>query len=107
VLLFAPLDASLLPKPPKRLLAGCAGVELGAALPNMFGVEDEDMGAGLAAPPPKRDEALLPPEPAWPNMLVPGGGPAGVVEGREKVLLGAGVAAGVDEPAALLAFAYY
>jgi hypothetical protein len=29
-------------------------------------------------------------------MLFPGGAPAGVVDGREKVLLAAGVAAGVE-----------
>lgn len=32
---------------------------------------------------------------------MPGGGPAGVVEGSEKVLLAAGVAAGVDDSAGL------
>lgn len=103
VLLLASLDASLLlPKPPKGLapVVACVGVEPGAAPPKRFGVDDVD--AGFAAPL-KRDGVVLFPDPAWPNKLVPGGGPAGVVEGREKVLFGAGVAAGVDESAKLLA----
>ena len=62
VLWFASLDASLLPKPPKGLPAGCAGVELGVALPNRLGVEDA--GAGFAPPPLKRFEAFPAPEPA-------------------------------------------
>jgi hypothetical protein len=32
----------------------------------------------------------------WLNRLGPGGAPAGVVEGRKDILVGAGVAAGVD-----------
>ena len=88
--LFAPADASLLPNPN---VGGCAGVELGAAAPNN-GVEDV---VGFA-PPPKRDEPELAPAPVFPNKLVPGGGPAGVVEGSANVLFGAGVAAGVEDP---------
>lgn len=99
------LFASLLPKPPKGLLAGCVGVELGAALPKRLGVEDVD--AGFVAPPPKREEVLPALEPAWPNKLVPGGGPAGVVEGREKVCFAAGVAPSVDDSTVSLAFRHY
>ena len=95
---FASFDASLFPKPNglALLAAGCAGVE---APPNRLGVDD--VAAGFAAPP-KSDGAAFAPAAAWPNRLVPGGGPAGVVEGSEKVLLGAGVAVGVEDSAILL-----
>lgn len=87
--------ASLLPKPPKALapaVVGCAGVEVAA--PN----NDVEDVAGFAAPP-NREGAEVAGVAAGvvPNRLFPGGGPAGVVEGREKVLLGAGVAAGVED----------
>lgn len=85
-------EASLLPKPkaPAPLAGGCAGVVVFA--PN----RDVEEVAGFAAPP-KREGAEVAGVAAFPNKLVPGGGPAGVVEGRAKVLLGAGVAAGVEE----------
>lgn len=107
VVLFAPAEASLLPSPPKMLeppgvLPSAFVVpEAGAAEPNMLGVEDVDGAGGFA---PKREE--VPDELVWegwlPNRLLPGGGPAGVVEGKAKVLFGAGVCAGVDDPVLML-----
>lgn len=87
-------DASFLPKPnePRPPAAGWAKVELAGVPPNN-GVEDV---AGLALPP-NREGAELAAVPVFPNKLVPGGGPAGVVDGSAKVLLGAGVAAGVED----------
>ena len=104
VLLLALAEASLLPNPPKMLeppgvlASGVAALEGGAAEPNMFGAEDVEGAAGFVAP--NKDVPDV--APGWvgwlPNRLLPGGGPAGVVEGRAKVLFGAGVWAGVDDP---------
>lgn len=72
--------------------AGAAGLE--AAFPNK---PDPDVFAPawlLFCPSEKPVEAAG----ACPNRPDAGGGPAGVVEGRAKVLLGAGVAVGVEEP---------
>jgi hypothetical protein len=108
----APLFASAEPAaPPKRPVVG---VEAPAGLaPNKLDVVPDAGAAGFeAALPPKRPPPvaplgwlLFPPREkvdagagVCPNRPEPGGGPAGVVEGREKVLLGAGVAAGVEEP---------
>ena len=108
-LLFASFEP---PAPPKSPVVGVEA-PAGLAPPNRFDVVPE---AGAAAgfdkalpnrplevpldwvfcAPPK--EKPLEGAGACPNMPDPGGGPAGVVEGREKVLLGAGVAAGVEEP---------
>jgi hypothetical protein len=86
--LFASAEASLFPPMLNRLPAGlAAGVELEAPIPpNGFGVEFPEAAPGFE----KIDE----PAPGWLlwlNMLVPGGGPAGVVDGRKDVLLAAGV----------------
>lgn len=72
-----------------------AAAGFGGALPNRL-VPDVLPPVWVFCPPPREnpDEAAG----VCPNKPDPGGGPAGVVEGREKVLLGAGVAAGVDEP---------
>lgn len=107
MLLLASAGASFFPKlkrsdPPGVVPEGFAAVELGVAAPNKVdGVEDEVV-AGFAAPPNSEGVPELAPAPDgadWPpNKLLPGGGPAGVVEGKERVLFGAGVAAGVDDP---------
>lgn len=102
--MFASDDASLFPRlkrppPPAVLPSGLPGVVLGApdvapapVAPNKLGAEDEVV-AGFE---PNRFE-VCGVAPDWaPNKLVPGGGPAGVVEGRTKVLFCAGVAAGVE-----------
>jgi hypothetical protein len=109
--LSAPADVSLFP--PNNPLVG---VELprgfpAAAPPNRDGEAEAEVVAGFA---PKRGAPVFPPDwffcpksvlpdcafpPFWlfpPNRLGPGGAPAGVVDGRENVLVGAGVAAGVD-----------
>lgn len=106
------LLASLAAAPPLNRLV--VGVDAPAGLaPNKLDVVPDAGAAGFeAAFPPKRlppvvplDWLLFPPSEkvdagagVCPNKFEPGGGPAGVVEGREKVLLGAGVAAGVEEP---------
>lgn len=118
---FDPAEVVCPAPPPNMLLLvageGCAGVlvvvsEPPAVLPKLKPLpeppapenrpeEGVDVAGGFAAPPNK-----LPPVPdvvpdceeRLPKTLFPGGGPAGVVEGRNEVLLGAGVAAGVDDP---------
>lgn len=102
-LLASSPDGAALPKlkPPPLLPVVPA---LGVALPNRPPVEaDVVAGFGAAAPPPNKllpdpdpDPAPDPPKPL--KTLFPGGGPAGVVEGRNEVLFGAGVAVGVDDP---------
>lgn len=108
VLLFTSDCASVLPKnespePPVAPPGGLGVADAEGVVPNRFDVEDAEVVAGLLRPE-NRDEVpeLAPvPVPDWdgwaPNKLVPGGGPAGVVEGREMVFVGAGVAAGVEE----------
>lgn len=83
---------------PGVLPSGFGASETGAAGLNRFGAEDPDVAAGFAAP--KRDAPDVASfwEPSPPKRLLPGGGPAGVVEGRDSVLFGAGVAAGVEDP---------
>ena len=106
------LFALLAPAPPPN--RPVVGVDAPAGLaPNKLDVVPDAGAAGFeAAFPPNRpppaaplDWLLFPPREkvdagagVCPNKPEPGGGPAGVVEGREKVLLGAGVAAGVEEP---------
>jgi hypothetical protein len=88
--LFASAEASLFPPMLNRLPVGlAAGVELEAPVPpNRFEVEAPEAAPGFE----KKED-----EPAagwlfWLNMLAPGGGPAGVVDGRkEDVLFAAGV----------------
>lgn len=107
----APLFVSLEPAAaPKRAVVGVEALA-GLLPPNKPGVEPLVGTAGFAAPPNKPDPAVLPP--VWllcpprekaddaagvcpPNKLDPGGGPAGVVEGRKDVLFAAGVAVGVE-----------
>jgi hypothetical protein len=108
-LLFASFEPVAPPKRP------AVGVEAPAGFaPNKLDVVVPDAGAAAGFAAPNRPvPAVLPP--VWvfpprekpdeaagvdplPNRLEPGGGPAGVVEGREKADFGAGVAAGVDEP---------
>jgi hypothetical protein len=106
------LFASLAPAPPPN--RPVVGVDAPAGLaPNKLDVVPDAGAAGFeAAFPPNRPPPVVPLD-CWlfpprenvdagagvcPNKPEPGGGPAGVVEGREKVLLGAGVAAGVEEP---------
>lgn len=91
--------------PPKRL----EGVEAPAGLapPNKPGVDPVVGTAGFAAPPnnvlplvwllcPPREKADGAAGVCPPNKFEPGGGPAGVVEGRKDVLFAAGVAVGVE-----------
>jgi hypothetical protein len=98
--LFASVEAFLFPKPkrlppPGVLARGLAGVVLDAAGAKRDGADEVVVAAGLA---PNREgvDCWLPPDAGCfgcpPNKLFPGGGPAGVVELREKVLFGAGVA---------------
>jgi hypothetical protein len=107
-LLFASFEPAAPPKRPE------VGVEVPAGLaPNKLDVvPDDGAAAGLEAALPNKPELDAPL--AWlfcpprekpveaagvcPNRPEPGGGPAGVVDGRAKVLFAAGVAAGVDEP---------
>lgn len=111
--LFASPEATE-PKSPVLGVEADPACGVGAALPNMLGVADEDVVAGFA--PPKSDvggcAVPLPvllccpnkEEPLWaplaagfcPKRLLPGGAPAGVVDGRNDVLFAAGVAAAVD-----------
>lgn len=93
--MFASLELPV-PAPPKTPVVG---VEAPAGLaPNKLGVPADAGAAGFeAAPPNKPPSCVLPP--AWgvcPNRLGPGGGPAGVVEGRKDVLFVAGVAVGFE-----------
>ena len=98
--MFVSAEASLLPKPKKLpppgvLAGGLAGAVLDAAGANRDGAPEVVVVAGFA---PNREGAdcWLPDVGCFgcpPNKLFPGGGPAGVVELREKVLFGAGVAA--------------
>lgn len=109
-LLFASLEPLA---PPNRPVLG-AGVAAGLAPNRLLDVPDAGAAAGFDMAPPNRPPAGVAPL-AWvfcapprekpddaagvcPKRPDPGGGPAGVVDGRAKVLLGAGVAAGVDEP---------
>lgn len=108
-LLFASLEPAA---PPNRPLVG-VDAPAGLAPNKPDGVPDDGAGFEAAFPPNRPppvaplDGLLCPPREkvdagagVCPNRPAPGGGPAGVVEGSEKVLLGAGVAAGVDEPVA-------
>ena len=107
----APDAGVALPKAPGVEGAALLLASFAPAAPLNIAVVGVDAPAGLA--PNKFDgaagfEAAFAPNkpapldwlfwPACPNKFEPGGGPAGVVEGSEKVLLGAGVAAGVEEP---------
>jgi hypothetical protein len=111
VVLFASAEAPALP-PPNRFDVGAVLPRGFAAVPNGLGVPVVGVAAALA--PPKRVEPAEAPALGWlfwpPNRpvpddaggfcalkrLLPGGGPAGVVDGREKVLFVAGVAAGAE-----------
>lgn len=96
-LLFAVLEPAAFPNKVD------AGLEAPAGLaPNKLDEVPDAGAAGLeAAFANKLDPDVFPP--AWlfcprENRPPEGGGPAGVVEGSAKVLVGAGVAVGVDEP---------
>lgn len=106
--MFASFEPDAPPKRPPEGVEALAGFA-----PNKLDVVPDAGGAAGFGAPNKPEPAELPlacvfppsekPEdpPAAgvdPKRLPPGGGPAGVVEGREKADLGAGVAAGVDEP---------
>jgi hypothetical protein len=108
--LLASAEAPALP-PPNRVDAGAVLPRGFAGAPN--GLDVPVVGVAAALAPPKRVEPAEAPELGWllpPNKpvpddawgfwalkrLLPGGGPAGVVDGREKVLFVAGVAAGVE-----------
>jgi hypothetical protein len=110
VVLLASAEAPALP-PPNRVDAGAVLPRGFAGAPN--GLDVPVVGVAAALAPPKRVEPAEAPELGWllpPNKpvpddawgfwalkrLLPGGGPAGVVDGREKVLFVAGVAAGVE-----------
>jgi hypothetical protein len=86
------------PEPPELVPNGFAALKLGTPGLNILGVEDVE-GAACFGANSDDDPVFVPPWDDWAlNRLLPGGGPAGVVEGRENVLFGAGVAAGVADP---------